>query len=453
MDRFRKLVLALLIGLLVLPAARRSYAAVPANWTVRDSGTSVDLWRIAYGGGRFVAVGDTGQVVVSARGDVWIPRAVPDPCDVTDVAYGNGTFVAVCGKGFAKIFTSPDGMSWQQVQLSVIPGVSSVSFLDGRFLASGSDVYSSTNGILWTKVATGSEVFQSTGLSFSTHGGLDFGNGAFVTTGLLRGMNDASLFSNDTVNWTGISLSRRYELQDIAFGNGVFRAVGKNGSGFVIQSQNGSSWTEIGSAGGPLYGIGFGNGEFVWGGNAIYTDAGSIAAANRVHDIVFARGTYVAVGSGGLIMQSDPVAGGLAVPAGQEFYGYQAGPSPFLAPAPAQTLPVAAGAFASGGSNIDIHVTTGGYASPVDIYFGVYAPDLDPQTIFILNSDYQFRTLADGLVPWKASSMGDVDEVLFGSIPAAALPSGTYHLYLMVTPARLSDLSAFVLWDAVVTVP
>jgi hypothetical protein len=82
------------------------------NWFRQPSGTTEHLLGVAYGAGRFVAVGEKGVVLTSTDGTTWITTRAPADYneDLYGVAYGmiigTGYFVAVGQYG--TILTSPD---------------------------------------------------------------------------------------------------------------------------------------------------------------------------------------------------------------------------------------------------------------------------------------------------------------------------------------------------------
>jgi hypothetical protein len=78
------------------------YSTNGTSWISRDSGTTKHLRAVAYGGGKFVAVGDAGVVLSSTNGTSWIIEMPADPYNnynLYGVAYGaidgNNYFVAV----------------------------------------------------------------------------------------------------------------------------------------------------------------------------------------------------------------------------------------------------------------------------------------------------------------------------------------------------------------------
>jgi len=150
----------------------------------------------------------------------------------------------------------------------------------------------------------------------------------------------------------------------------------------------------------------------------------------------------------------------IAVPAGQESFPVL-GPvaSPIISMDPSQAMPIGLGPAASGGDTISVQVGLAPFSGPVDIYFGYYAPSIDPQNIYILTMNDTFIPLSvsdplhEGPSPWKINVSGGVNESLasaLGNIPVASLPPGTYTAYLLVTPA--GSLDSYYLWTTVIDV-
>ena len=128
------------------------------NWARQTSGLNSGLWSIAYGDGIFVAVGEregvdatqpvgTGRILTSSDGVNWIPRASGVSNDLVSVTYGSGRFVAVGIAGFDSlantwtgvVLISSDGTSWNQVSLPVdFISFDGVAFGNGNFIATGS---------------------------------------------------------------------------------------------------------------------------------------------------------------------------------------------------------------------------------------------------------------------------------------------------------------------------
>jgi hypothetical protein len=104
---------------------------------------------VAFGGGRWVAVGE-GVAVASADAAAW--SAVPLPgLALRGVAYGNDAFVAVGGGG--AVVRSVDGVTWEDVATPAAADLQGVAFAGGAFLAVGADatVLASSDGLSWTQ--------------------------------------------------------------------------------------------------------------------------------------------------------------------------------------------------------------------------------------------------------------------------------------------------------------
>jgi len=124
--------------------------------------TGAELWGLTFGGGLFVGVGENGAIVTSTDGLIWSSRVSGIAADTLfDVAFGNNTFVAVGGSQFGfgpgVTVTSADGITWTPVTwtagnpapTAVLRGV---SYLNGQFVAVGfnGQVRTSADGVNWT---------------------------------------------------------------------------------------------------------------------------------------------------------------------------------------------------------------------------------------------------------------------------------------------------------------
>lgn len=257
------------------------------NWTPRESGTQDDLSAVTYGGGRFVAI-STGNnrtctrvqecimhVLTSLDGLTWTTTAVPGELTLNGVVYGNNRYVAVAP--FSSM-VSVDGVNWDQS--ANLPAVlTSVAFGAGRYVAVGtledggghveSYVYTSADGLHW-------EIQTLDGLkSWLRH--VIFAGGQFVAVG----DNDAEFTSPDGMHWTRHSVGW-YALHSVAYGPSGYVAVGRPG------------WGTISMQGIVL----------------VSPDAVHWHAYTTPYDLFFAQyqgGRLLAVGQGGLILdQPDP---------------------------------------------------------------------------------------------------------------------------------------------------
>ena len=136
----------------------------------------------------------------------------------------------------------------------------------------------------------------------------------------------------------------------------------------------------------------------------------------------------------------------LPIPTSQEGYVYPPTAIPVTSSSPSLIKPIGVGDVAAGGDVLDIRVGLDKFASPVDAYVLFLFPTLSPDLFLWTGSSLQ--PLAGGLVPWKQNISAPINESLLGtlSVSGLGLPVGAYYLGLIITPAGVSDLSAFYIW-------
>ncbi|MDR1286889.1 MAG: InlB B-repeat-containing protein [Treponema sp.] len=159
------------------------YARWKADWTgiagtASIFGTSLILG-IAYGGGKFVAVGEDGKMARSADGVTWdaVGTSTFGTSTIVGIAYGGGKFVAVGGFEMA---WSADGVTWSPVITSTFgpSGINGIAYGGGKFVAVGFNgrMAWSADGVTWSPVVTstfGPSIIQ----------GIAYGGGKFVAGG------------------------------------------------------------------------------------------------------------------------------------------------------------------------------------------------------------------------------------------------------------------------------
>ncbi len=138
--------------------------------------------------------------------------------------------------------------------------------------------------------------------------GVAYGEGLFVAVG----ENGFILTSPDGVTWTWRDSGVNTSLGGVTYGNGRFVAVGQEGT--VVTSPDGITWTS-GSLGIglPLAAVTYGNGRYVAVGyNTVATSTdGASWSYKRVdfygpcYDIVYGSGRFVAACDGGIYLSSD----------------------------------------------------------------------------------------------------------------------------------------------------
>jgi len=189
------------------------------------------------------------------------PPVLPAGVLYTDVTYGNGAYVTVA---------SADG------------------------LATASAGAISYNGLTWTAVTMPSADYSA----------VTWGNNRYVAIGY----GTSAAYSLDGVTWTASTLPRSQSWESVAYGAGVFVAVGDNAAGFstiyYATSTDGITWTERTFNSGSWRDIVYGNSEFVViseegasqvssSGTGSWTISGNLQAGYT--SVAYGNGRYVAV--------------------------------------------------------------------------------------------------------------------------------------------------------------
>ena len=196
---------------------------------------------ITYGDGLFVAVGASDQVMTSADGINWTEQQGGGDSDVdwVSVAYGGGRFVAV-GSGFInanRVMTSTDGENWTAGPAPNIT-LNSIAYGNDKFVAvSGrgtSTVMTSPNGVDWTS--------QDAAENLELWGSVTYGDGLFVVVGVVNDENpNGVMTSPDGINWTAREAAEQDGWLSVTYGDGMFVALGRDGG--LMTSPNGIEWT------------------------------------------------------------------------------------------------------------------------------------------------------------------------------------------------------------------
>jgi hypothetical protein len=188
------------------------------TWVDHSKRTSNTLLSVSYGGGKYVAVGNSGKILYSTDGKTWTAATSGVSDNLLAVAYGNGVFVAVGGT--SSIITSSDGITWQAK--SFFAG-QNVRFDNGLFVAiNGTGITTSPDGVTWTARARPSNFVNAT----------SFGNGIYLTVAA-TGDGVLTFVSRDTSTWYSVTSPCPMSvsgLRSIAFDGMQFVAVGDNGA-------------------------------------------------------------------------------------------------------------------------------------------------------------------------------------------------------------------------------
>ena len=191
------------------------------------------LRSVAWGAGRFVAVGDNGIIAHSVDGATWTEASATASEDrLLGVAWGGGRFVALVADG--TIVHSADGASWQAASQDASgQRFDAVTYGGGRFLAVGREgtIAHSADGDRW-QVAN---VSVASDFLF----GVAWNGTRFVAVGFHDGQNQI-LYSDDGTTWTEVSATATtvVNLYGVAWGGTRFVAVGDRRSDRTQRRRN-----------------------------------------------------------------------------------------------------------------------------------------------------------------------------------------------------------------------
>ncbi|MFZ4456954.1 MAG: T9SS type A sorting domain-containing protein [Bacteroidales bacterium] len=347
------------------------------TWSSQSSAPHNSWTSVTYGNGLFVAVSTTGsgnRVMTSPDGITWTSRTAAADYQWQSVTYGNGYFVAVSNSGSGnRVMSSPDGIIWTSQTSAADNLWNSVTYGNGMFVAvsqSGAGNRVMTSGSVTPGTAqtvttqTVTSITQTTatgngnitalgtpnptayGVCWNTTGtptiadsktdkGAASATGAFTAdiTGLTANTkyyvrafatNSAGTSYGDEVSFTTLANSSSSEWiirtsaadngwSSVAYGNGLFVAVGNSGTGNrVMTSPDGITWTSRTSAADNTWkSVAYGNGKFVavsydGTGNRVMTSPDGItwtsrtsAADNQWTSVTYGNGKFVAVAGSG----------------------------------------------------------------------------------------------------------------------------------------------------------
>jgi len=264
---------------------------------------------VAYGNGKFVAVGIGGQIVYSTNGVAW-NAATNNGFRISDtniqgVSYGGGKFVAFGSRQVVSggvttwndIVYSSDGIRWTRADTTnFYEAVSSITYGNGKFVAvckSGRLGYS-LDGVTWSFVTDNA----LDGVSFSTAA---YGNGRFVVVG----SSGKTAYSTDGITWT-VLVSGTFS--SITFANNRFIVWNKETS---AGSSDGLTWVPL-ALDSQLGGIVYGADKLVlWTRKYYMNDVATMKysidggltwrevsgiSADSIRKIIYGDGLFIAVG-------------------------------------------------------------------------------------------------------------------------------------------------------------
>jgi hypothetical protein len=310
------------------------------SWqVVADSpfGTAA-IQAIAFGNGKFVATGSKDNLAWSSDGITWTMISASGVFAsgsyyIFDVAYGNDRFVAVeegmagSDVDFAGYATDPSRTLTSVGATPMFGQLNAVTFGNNKFVIGarfGNLYYSSdATAATWAEVSSSNNPFRSDNRAVRaiTYGGAA-GNEVFLAVG------DAGKIakSTDGISWTSVTspFTSSQDIQAVAYGNGTYVVGLLNGT--MVYSTDLSTWTPIPAAdtalnGGNLLNIAYVNNTFmavgykpvsILGGEPRISkstdgitwtaeDLSGLSGVEKIYDIAYGSGKYVAFGNNKII--------------------------------------------------------------------------------------------------------------------------------------------------------
>lgn len=226
------------------------------------------LRTVLWGNGTFVALG--WRSMTSADGKTWVDHGTTIGQWIGSALWDGAQYVAMGGYGLRA--TSADAITWDQHSIDTVAShpLYGIAFGGGRYAAVNDDGHRSTSadGKTWT-YATGEDATTSTDVAF--------GNGVFValgTTSTVRSQDGGKTYS------AGGALSS--PCAGLVFAKGQFLALA---DGHTFTSPDGASWTEHASPNAHQGAIAYGHGTFVMmNGNERFTSSDGVAWTSVAND-------------------------------------------------------------------------------------------------------------------------------------------------------------------------
>lgn len=225
---------------------------------------------------------------------------LPANQELNNAAYGNGTWVIVGNSGF--VLTTSDLLNWQTGSVGVSGNLREVIFVNNQFVTvGGGRCFTSPDGLSWTE--------QAGGLG-SVDGGIAFGNGIYMAVGNFGNI----AVSINLTDWTFPDTGDDNHLYGVTFADGRFVAVGNNGT--IVQGISGESLTVTQTTAElRLNAVVYGDNQFVISGHSgqivtspdgiNWTEQGSIGST-ALFALHYGNGVYIASG-GFLGVDSDAI--------------------------------------------------------------------------------------------------------------------------------------------------
>lgn len=310
------------------------------SWTFSKLIYFVNFNRVVFANSKFYLLSDGSAVASSSDGISWITLTSPFTGGGVglDIFYGvNNKFMALDSIG--NFYSSTDANTWtlsNAIKAALAytiyysyPNFYTSVFALGRFIIAGagtsvgqngssimpSSIYSTDGGATWNNDYPNGSSLASV-LNTMTINDIIYENNYLIAVGYTVAAGTYFAYSMDGINWSSSNTimpneNRVKEAKKIAYGNGVFIAVGK---AVYISVNNGLDWTLIKTDTVMYYSVAYGNNTFVKVGasgaieysidNGNTWTAAINTGGNTFATIVFANGKFITTGVGGYIYTS-----------------------------------------------------------------------------------------------------------------------------------------------------
>ncbi len=198
------------------------------NWNKITTGLSSGIIRsIIWDGNKYLAT-SSNHILSSSDGTSWTSINIPDY--MLDIVFNGSQYVAVGRSG--SIFTSNDGVSWNEQISGTSNQIRSIIWNGSEYLATdtGGYILRSTDGVKWNKEFTGT----TNQLEDVTWNGSEY---------LVVGNNGTILKSSDGVVWKSQISGTNELLESVTWNGNQYIAVGWEGT--ILRSIDGVDWDQI----------------------------------------------------------------------------------------------------------------------------------------------------------------------------------------------------------------
>ena len=225
--------------LLLVMSTRAAVAGPLDNWHWRSPTPQGNpLYGIHYENGNWIAVGESGTLIISSDGTNWTAESAGTDLDLHASAYGSGNHVVVGADG--TIETSPDAIDWQPQYGGTFYSLNAVIYAANQFVAVGdaTTILTSPDGAAWTQRSSGNWPLYD----------IFYTNGLYVCAG---GTNEQAviLTSTNGADWTLRLLIHASAFKSIAYNDGEFAAAFSDhtagfDAGGIWASADGLNWEQ-----------------------------------------------------------------------------------------------------------------------------------------------------------------------------------------------------------------